>query len=144
MTNRIAHTSLVITSLLLAGLVGCGGSSPTDDDNSGADDIRATAALQFLPPTKTVTAGSQVTWDFGAVAHTVVFDGVSGHPADIATATANQKVSRTFTTAGTYPYHCTIHAGMTGTVVVTAAASSVPAPAPAPAPPPPAPDPGYP
>jgi plastocyanin len=31
---------------------------------------------------------------------------------------ASTSVARTFTTAGTFAYHCTIHAGMNGTVVV--------------------------
>ena len=34
--------------------------------------------------------------------------------------TAGTTFSHTFNTAGSFPYHCNIHAGMTGTVVVNA------------------------
>ncbi len=132
--SRIAVRCLMPALLLLV-LAGCGSSTPTDTGDSSAD-IQATAGLQFLPPVKTVTAGSSVTWAFGVVAHTVVFDGVAGHPADIASPTANQSVARTFAAVGTYPYHCTIHAGMSGSVQVVATAAT--------APPPPPPTTGYP
>jgi plastocyanin len=47
----------------------------------------------------------------------VTFTAATGVPADIAT-TANASVTRTFSTAGTFTYHCTIHPQMTGTVIV--------------------------
>lgn len=122
--------------VLLAVLcLGCG-SSPTGNNGGGDGDIQANAALQFVPGQLTVTQGASVTWDFGPVAHTVVFDQVSGRPADIAT-TANQSVSRTFGSVGTFPYTCSIHPGMDGTITVTAPGATQP-------PPPPPPPPGYP
>jgi len=57
-----------------------------------------------------------VTFTFADVAHVVHFD-VAGAPADIP-ATMDGSVVRTFPTAGSYPYHCTIHPYMHGTVVV--------------------------
>jgi plastocyanin len=87
--------------------------------------------------------GTTVTWGFGPVAHTVVFGDVAGHPPDISTATANQTVGRTFNTVGTFPYSCSIHPEMQGSISVTAAGASPPPP-PGPPPPPPPPPPGYP
>lgn len=81
--------------------------------------VTATTSLQFTPTPVDVKAGGTVTWTFQSVSHNVTFDTPSpaGTPADIAT-TSNSSVSRTFTQAGTYNYHCTIHAGMTGKVIV--------------------------
>jgi plastocyanin len=53
---------------------------------------------------------------FGSVTHTVHFDTGPSLPDSIGAST-NTSVSRTFTAAGTYNYHCTIH-NITGVVVV--------------------------
>ena len=70
----------------------------------------------FNPTPDTVAVGTMVTYMFADVAHVVHFD-VAGAPTNIS-ATMNASVARTFPTAGTYPYHCTIHPYMHGTVVV--------------------------
>lgn len=127
----------VRTASVMAMVLACGGGSPAGI-GSGDADIRATAGLQFLPGQLTISAGSSVTFGFGAVVHTVVFDQVAGRPADIG-ATSGAEVVRTFATAGSFPYHCTIHPQMSGTVVVGSASG----PPPPPLPPPPPPPPGY-
>jgi plastocyanin len=50
--------------------------------------------------------------------HNVTFIIVNGRPADISGSNANTTIARTFATAGTFGYVCTLHAGMTGTVIV--------------------------
>jgi plastocyanin len=77
--------------------------------------VDATLSSQFSPPTAFITRNGTVTWTF-AMQHNVTFDG-AGAPADIPNTTTGS-VSRTFPNAGTFAYHCTIHAGMTGSVVV--------------------------
>jgi len=58
------------------------------------------------------------TWAAGAVGHNVTFtSGPAPRPANSATQSTGS-YSATFTTVGTYGYHCTIHAGMNGTVAV--------------------------
>jgi plastocyanin len=73
----------------------------------------------FGPSTVTVKAGSTITWtNMDDEAHTVFF-AFDGSRSPILVNTANV-YHKTFTTPGTYTYHCTIHPFMTGTVVVTA------------------------
>jgi plastocyanin len=71
----------------------------------------------FAPSRADIAVGGTVTWTFGAVDHNVVFATAAGAPANIGT-TRNTQVSRTFGTAGTFTYTCTLHANMNGTVVV--------------------------
>ncbi len=73
--------------------------------------------LTFNPFVANVAVGGTVTWTAGDLhPHTVHFD-VAGAPADIGQFQSTT-VSRTFPTSGTFPYHCEIHAGMNGSVVV--------------------------
>ncbi len=70
----------------------------------------------FTPSTITVTAGTTVKWtNSDGVNHTVT--GNTGI-FNSGTVVNNGTFSFTFTAAGTFPYHCTLHSGMTGTVVV--------------------------
>ena len=71
----------------------------------------------FTPSTVTIAKGGTVTWTIGTRRHNVVFFANPLAPTGIEAATSIT-ASRTFTAAGTYPYNCSLHAGMTGTVVV--------------------------
>ena len=73
-------------------------------------------SMAFNPSTITVTANTTITWtNKDAIAHTVTSDtGVF----DSKTIPANGTFSYTFSTAGKYTYHCTIHPSMTASVVV--------------------------
>lgn len=81
--------------------------------------VDAGATNSFTPPQVDLSVGGTVTWHFnGPNDHNVTFVSSSaGTPANIG-ATSNADVSRTFTTAGSFPYQCTLHAGMSGTVIV--------------------------
>ncbi len=86
-----------------------------------------------LPTTVTVVAGANtqdftpnfvalarngtVTYTFGPLIHNVTFGAGGGAPADIPNS-SNTSVSRTFPTAGTFAYTCTLHSNMNGTVLV--------------------------
>lgn len=71
----------------------------------------------FAPASITVKKGTKVTWtNQDSTAHTVT--GTNGGP-DSAPFGSGASYSYTFTTVGTFPYHCTIHSSMTGTVIVT-------------------------
>ncbi|HEY7566447.1 MAG TPA: Ig-like domain-containing protein [Gemmatimonadaceae bacterium] len=71
----------------------------------------------FTPFQVTVPIGGTVRWEFPQKPHNVIFDRKAGAPTDIQS-TANAAVSRTFALAGTFPYDCTLHPGMSGEVVV--------------------------
>lgn len=71
----------------------------------------------FSPSTVSVRAGTTVTWtNRDQMAHNVV---ASGGAFSSPLLGNGQSFSFTFPTPGSYPYSCTIHPSMTGTVVVT-------------------------
>ena len=68
----------------------------------------------FDPATQRLAVGGTVTWTWnGSVGHNVTFS-AGPNSATQTTGTFN----RTFSTAGSFPYQCTIHGGMTGTITV--------------------------
>jgi plastocyanin len=74
--------------------------------------------MVFSPATITVPAGTTVTWkNNDAYAHTSTSDTGVWDTGNVA---AGASTTTTFSTAGTFPYHCTYHAamGMKGTVIV--------------------------
>jgi plastocyanin len=82
------------------------------------------ANTTFQPQQITVRVGTTITWtNQDSVAHTVTAgsrDTPTGlfDPGEIA---AGGPFSFTFTEPGTYEYHCALHPGMDGTVIVTPA-----------------------
>ena len=81
--------------------------------------VSGATSNDFTPAFAVVQRGGTVTWTFTGRTHNTTFAGTAGAPANIPN-TGNQPVGipRTFATAGTYDYNCTLHAGMVGTVVV--------------------------
>lgn len=79
--------------------------------------VAATTNATFNPAIVDIGVGGTVTWDFATLTHNVTFGNVTGKPANIPNSTSTS-VSRTFGTAGSFPYECTLHPGMTGTVNV--------------------------
>jgi hypothetical protein len=77
------------------------------------------ADFSFSPATVTVNAGDTVTWTNSGPAepHTATGDGF-----DTGEVAMGSSASATFSQAGDFPYVCTLHPEMTGTVRVLAAA----------------------
>ena len=79
--------------------------------------------MAYTPATITVTAGTTITWTNNDIyTHTVTSDdGTSFNSGPIGTGGAyggGGAWSNTFTTPGTYLYHCMYHSTMHGTVIV--------------------------
>jgi plastocyanin len=113
-------SSIISASITAASITKSGSQTITVSTPSASGSVTATTGLAFDPNTVTVArAGgtAMVTWHFQSVAHTVTWDSQPGAVTDIAP-TASASVARNFTIAGTYHYHCSIHAGMLGVVNV--------------------------
>lgn len=121
---RIIHLTPLISLMLVAG---CSDSTGPDNNSPppATASVTATTAQKFTPASARVAVGGTVTWVFQSLGHNVTFDDVNGAPDDIPGTNANTSIARTFPTAGTYAYHCTIHPNMTGSVQVSAATSSM-------------------
>lgn len=72
--------------------------------------------FNFSPSPLTIKVGDKVTWDNqDSVGHTATSDNNSF---DTGTISPGQSGSFTFTKAGTYAYHCSVHPSMKGTIIV--------------------------
>ncbi|MGD0534772.1 MAG: cupredoxin domain-containing protein [Methanoregula sp.] len=73
----------------------------------------------FDPATLTVKTSTVVTWvNQDATPHTITSDTGSSVPFSSDPLPTGASYNVTFTTPGTYTYHCSIHPSMTGTIVV--------------------------
>ena len=117
MTKQNAWIAGLAMPVMIAMLLLFAGSQSLTASNQPA----ATAAVKidnfvFGPQTLTIPVGTTVTWtNSDDIPHTSVStEGVFKSKV----LDTDEKFSYTFTKAGTYPYYCTIHPKMTGTVVV--------------------------
>jgi len=117
--NSITMRKLGVSALLLVVLLFAG----TSDAQAQIVDVDI-AGFAFSPQTLNITTGTTVRWtNQDGAAHTSTSDAVGW---DSGTLTTGQQFSFTFNTPGSFPYHCTFHPSMLGTVNVTEAGPSVP------------------
>ena len=119
LTRSTIRLSLLAAALALAG-AGCGSSSPTAPTVSA--DVLITmlgdrANQSYSPNPTTMRVGQTVAWkNSDTTAHDATQDAARFQTGTInAGATSNPQ---TMSTAGTFAYHCTLHPGMVGTLVV--------------------------
>ncbi len=112
-------TSRIVLAGLAAATLACGSSSGTPAGPNPTGDIQVGNNF-FTPTTFPVAVGATVTWFWspGGVAHNVTFDDGGPNSGNQSSGT----FERTFTAAGSYPFHCTIHGAalMSGTITVAA------------------------
>ena len=137
----MAVRRFVVAALVAGATAACGGgggyttssSTGSGSGNGGGMTMGGTGNVTiqdfaFTPATITITAGSAVHWsNYGAAAHHPVADAGAFDIGELAPAQSGAygmgtgiggSGSFTFTTAGTYAYHCSIHPSMTGTITV--------------------------
>jgi plastocyanin len=86
-----------------------------DTTTRGAAIVQMQDALTFTPGNVTIKVGESVTWqNFSGQKHTTTSDQFDWDQ----TVDNGQSFTRIFPTAGSFPYHCNIHPGMKGSVVV--------------------------
>ena len=122
-TGVSVGTATITASVTHSGTTRSGTSAitvvPAEGPAPATANVAATVNSTFNPDSVRISQGGSVTWNFASLDHNVVFNAVAGRPTDIGTS-VNTSVTRSFGTAGTFPYRCTIHAGMDGKVVVQA------------------------
>jgi plastocyanin len=119
---------LILAILGILGIVavsGCTGyNNPTNNSSTGNSsnssmnmpNMVTIQNFAFSPATTTVKAGTKVTWtNQDSTTHHVVSDTGAFDSGNL---NSGQSYSFTFNKTGSYPYHCSIHPSMTGTIIV--------------------------
>lgn len=106
------------SSAIAASAAGMTGSATvTVGSATAAFTIDWNLSAQSTPVTTTVAAGTSVQWRASDTTHSVVAD--SAPPPNSVTITGGTtSAPQTITAKGSYPYHCGIHPGMHGTLIV--------------------------
>lgn len=127
-THHIMPRWLALASIAgaLAFSIGCGSSSSTSPTSTSAQgpgidftiNINGNlGSASYSPSPLTMRIGQVVNWhNLDSIAHTATLDG-SFNTGNIPAFSAHDD-SVTMSRAGTFTYHCTIHPGMTGTIIV--------------------------
>lgn len=111
--------AVVVAAAMIAGCTSTSNPSPSATATAGSPAVQNTVtmkSLAFTPSTLTVKQGANVTWgNADSTTHTVtsdmgLFDSGNLNPGD--------SFMHQFNATGTFPYHCSIHPSMKGTIVV--------------------------
>jgi plastocyanin len=118
-----AWIAVALISVFAVGAASCGSSSSSPTTPGGSGSLMTVfiqgnlGAQSYSPSTMTVSAGQQINWkNNDNIVHTATLPGVFDTGNIPALSAHDNPV--TFNTKGTFTYHCTIHPGMVGTIVV--------------------------
>jgi plastocyanin len=122
--NSLSLLSVMAATALL--LAGCGGGgspsasasgSPSQGASGGNSSAVKISNFKFLPASVTVKQGAGLTvTNQDSTSHTATAD--DGHSFDTGTLADGASQTITVSKPGSYPYHCSIHPFMHGTLVV--------------------------
>lgn len=118
MRNRV---SFIAAMVLAAFALACG----DDGNNTSPSPVDVAITIQgvqgnmsFSPATANLRVGQVVEWrNVDTIVHDVDEDNGRFDTGNISAGTTSRTLR--MDVAGTFPYHCTIHPGMVGTIVVT-------------------------
>jgi plastocyanin len=117
MKNTI--TAVLVALLAAVIIAGCGDDNKTTNPppDGGGFPISIVSETQgFSPDPATISVGDAVVWtNDDGVPHTSTSNTGVWNSGSIA---AGQTFRRVFSAAGTFPYHCSLHPTMTGTIIV--------------------------
>lgn len=114
--SRLVVALAALLAIALPVMAGC--SPPAGNGSSGGQAGQRVVLenFAFRPANLEVKVGSAVTWENrDSAPHTVTADDLSFDSKNL---DQGKTFSFTFTKAGTYDYHCSIHPSMVGRVVV--------------------------
>jgi|KBSSwiStaDraftv2_1062776.scaffolds.fasta_scaffold626510_1 plastocyanin len=117
--RRLVSGMALLSAILLAGIV-FGGLR----DAAAANQSVSIDGFAFLPGTVSIAVGDTVTWrnDQPNTPHTVSSD--TAGVFDSGSLSTGKTFAQTFSAPGNFAYHCNIHPGMSGLVIVTGAAAT--------------------
>jgi plastocyanin len=117
----------IVTLCAVIFAASCSGSDSSPTGTSSTDTFGGSATATVVSVTMPdvvynpnhidIARNGVVNFVFAGIAHDVRFGGNAQAPSDIIVS-SNVTVSRTFTNAGTFTFLCTLHANMSGVVVV--------------------------
>lgn len=123
---RARHWTILAGVLLASAIAaGCGGSDNKNPMNPGGGTPDVTINIlgdnstnSYNPSPDTVTVGQTVAWhNSNGITHTATFAGAGGFNTGNVGA-GSRSAAIQMNTQGSFTYHCLIHPGMTGTLVV--------------------------
>lgn len=133
MRLRLRGVAVLSTALLLAACSGNSGTATTTPagggpaatsagapcaDSTGTTTVSATVANNTWSQPLTAKVGDVITWtNNDSVPHKFALD--DGSCAMSANIGGGQSRSLVFSVAGTYPFHCTVHPSMKGTITIS-------------------------
>lgn len=120
------HAPQLFRLTIIAGIAAaaaCSSSTSPGRNDTGVHSVTIDASpdLRFEPSPDTISAGDTVQFAWHAVPHNVIWDTTPVAVANIGKDDDGYTTgdsSRVLSVSGTYTYHCAIHDGMNGVIVV--------------------------
>ena len=104
---------LLFLAIIFGFLISCAKDEPTPTPGQNEVFINN---MKFSPSSITVSSGTTITWtNQESITHTVTSDNSVFDSGNLGN---GNSFSYTFSTVGTFPYHCKYHSSMTATVIV--------------------------